>query len=164
MKNRTEKREYHIWWRIKQACYNKNAPNFKKFGAIGITLCDKWKDFDSFLNEMGEIDALQNTLILKEGCLEFNKLTCEWGYKNKGRPRLDVNIKSRNKNVKRKVEKPKPVLLVIEKEHVEYLEKLALHKSIESKKQIGVNDLIRESVNKTYPMPKNMDIFGGFNA
>ena len=45
----TNNRIYKTWNRIKQRCYNKNAPNYKNYGARGIRICDEWlHDFDVF--------------------------------------------------------------------------------------------------------------------
>ena len=35
-------RLYHIWQHIVQRCTNKNAPNYKDYGARGITVCKEW--------------------------------------------------------------------------------------------------------------------------
>lgn len=33
---------YKKWGAIKTRCYNKNAPNYKWYGARGIKMCDEW--------------------------------------------------------------------------------------------------------------------------
>lgn len=44
-------RLYRIWGGMKQRCYNKNASNYKYYGAKGIIICDEWRDnFLSFYN------------------------------------------------------------------------------------------------------------------
>lgn len=35
---------YKIWHGIKYRCYNPNHPNYKWYGAKGVTMCDEWKD------------------------------------------------------------------------------------------------------------------------
>lgn len=37
-------RIYHIWYGMKQRCYNPKSPKYKNWGGRGITLCDEWKD------------------------------------------------------------------------------------------------------------------------
>lgn len=40
---------YHVYYGIKSRCYNKNNPSFKKYGAVGIVMCDEWiNSYDSF--------------------------------------------------------------------------------------------------------------------
>lgn len=43
-------RLYIIWRGIKSRCNNKNAENYKYYGAKGVKICDEWdKDFISFV-------------------------------------------------------------------------------------------------------------------
>lgn len=35
---------YRIWHCMKDRCYNSNSPEYKWYGAIGVTICDEWKD------------------------------------------------------------------------------------------------------------------------
>jgi hypothetical protein len=45
---------HRIWSAMKRRCFNKNAPNYKWYGARGITVCDRWLLFENFLEDMGE--------------------------------------------------------------------------------------------------------------
>jgi len=45
----------HNSWRcMMDRCYNKNSNRFENYGGRGIIVCDRWKDFINFLNDMGE--------------------------------------------------------------------------------------------------------------
>lgn len=45
---------WYTWMNMKQRCYNPNRPDYKYYGAKGITVCDRWlNSFDNFLNDMG---------------------------------------------------------------------------------------------------------------
>mgnify|MGYP001570879974 CR=1 FL=1 len=46
-------REYLSWTNMKQRCSNKNNPSFNNYGGRGIKVCARWKDFRSFLADMG---------------------------------------------------------------------------------------------------------------
>ena len=37
-------RIYHIYYGVKQRCYNQNAKNYKNYGGRGITMCDEWRN------------------------------------------------------------------------------------------------------------------------
>lgn len=37
---------------MKQRCYNKNNPNYKYYGAKGVTVCDEWLTFEGFAKDM----------------------------------------------------------------------------------------------------------------
>lgn len=45
---------YHIWWNMIQRCENPNAISYYNYGARGITVCEQWKDFHTFLKDMKE--------------------------------------------------------------------------------------------------------------
>lgn len=36
-----------------QRCHNERAPNFKNYGARGISVCDRWRNFENFLADIG---------------------------------------------------------------------------------------------------------------
>lgn len=42
---------HNKWLQIKQRCLDPNYGAYKKYGAVGITICDEWKnDFLAFMN------------------------------------------------------------------------------------------------------------------
>ena len=51
---------------MKQQCQNKNNPSYKNYGGRGIYICDRWKDYANFRDDMGEpgesesIDRIDN--------------------------------------------------------------------------------------------------------
>lgn len=46
---------YQSWASMKSRCYNKKQQNYKRYGALGIRVCDRWlSSFESFLADMGE--------------------------------------------------------------------------------------------------------------
>jgi len=47
-------RTYHTWEGMKQRCLNPEATRYPDYGAIGITVCERWLDFKNFLEDMGE--------------------------------------------------------------------------------------------------------------
>jgi hypothetical protein len=48
------KQTRNIYRAMIQRCYDVNAQNYKRYGARGITVCDRWKDsFKNFLVDVG---------------------------------------------------------------------------------------------------------------
>ena len=45
---------YASWAGMVQRCNNRRRPAFKNYGGRGIKLCDRWKFFPNFLEDMGE--------------------------------------------------------------------------------------------------------------
>jgi hypothetical protein len=65
------------WMGIKQRCLNPKNPDFHGYGGRGITMCESWMSFSSFLSDMGEcptgmsIDRIDN----EKG---YYKENCKW--------------------------------------------------------------------------------------
>ena len=46
---------YNAWRGMRQRCYNSRHPSFVRYGARGITVCERWQEsFENFLADMGE--------------------------------------------------------------------------------------------------------------
>lgn len=39
---------YNTWQAMKQRCYNKNNPKYKRYGGRGISVCEEWIDIKGF--------------------------------------------------------------------------------------------------------------------
>lgn len=48
-----ETREYISWKHMIGRCLNKNNAAFNDYGGRGITVCDRWLDFENFYSDMG---------------------------------------------------------------------------------------------------------------
>jgi hypothetical protein len=46
--------EYKVWVAMLHRCENKDVPMYKHYGGRGIKVCDRWHDFLSFYEDMGE--------------------------------------------------------------------------------------------------------------
>lgn len=162
MHKSSNSREYAVWQRIKTYCYNEKAPCFKKYGARGITVCKEWvNDFDIFLEDMGHIPEGYNGIHLAEGHEEFCKWTCKWVKKKAGRPALNKPKKeSSGKNKKLGFKTPKSICLVLEKEHLDFIKAQALKRSLSEGVPVEANQLIREALQKAFPTPRQVDMFG----
>lgn len=60
---------YHSWDSMIQRCSDERLPHFKRYGGKGISVCERWKKFENFYEDMGErppgltldrIDPLKN--------------------------------------------------------------------------------------------------------
>lgn len=67
--------EYKRWRGIIQRCTNPNSNNYANYGGRGIYVCQRWKKFENFLEDMGEspngyqIDRIDNNgHYCKENC------------------------------------------------------------------------------------------------
>lgn len=53
-KRHTKSPTYKIWSGLHTRCYNANHGTYKYYGAKGIKVCERWKNYENFLNDMGE--------------------------------------------------------------------------------------------------------------
>jgi hypothetical protein len=44
---------YRSWRAVIQRCCNPTAANYSRFGAKGITCCERWRKFENFLADLG---------------------------------------------------------------------------------------------------------------
>ena len=57
--------EYRSWYAMVRRCTKENQSGYKKYGAEGIKLCDRWQGgygFKNFLEDMGEKPKHGNTI------------------------------------------------------------------------------------------------------
>lgn len=155
-------REYKVWQRIKTFCYNKNSPCYKKYGANGVVLCRQWFEyFEAFLEDMGTMPEDCNGVKLADGYKEFSKLTCTWSKKSCGRPPSKKPQKTVKKDSKKLgFKSPKSICLVLEKEHLDFIKSQALQRSISNGVPVETNQLIREALQRAFPVPSQFDMFG----
>lgn len=53
---------YNLWEGMISRCYNKDSSSYAIYGAKGVTVCDKWKCFEYFLEDLPLIDGYNNWL------------------------------------------------------------------------------------------------------
>jgi hypothetical protein len=64
--NMSKTKVYHTWVLMMNRCHNKKDSSYFKYGARGISVCEKWKTFENFLEDMGlplaheSIDRIDN--------------------------------------------------------------------------------------------------------
>ena len=91
---------------------------------------------------------------------EFNKYNCFWAYKKKGCKRKSGELKPRKIHPGSKIKHPVSICLTIEKDHLEFIKKQAMHRSLELGHLVEANDMIRDALKDQFPLPKQMDLLG----
>jgi hypothetical protein len=59
--------EYRVWTLMRQRCENPKFPAYRDYGGRGISVCERWQEFENFYADMGsrptpdhEIDRIDN--------------------------------------------------------------------------------------------------------
>lgn len=93
--NRVESPTHITWRSMIDRCYNPSREAYKYYGALGVTVCERWKTYENFLEDMGERpDGM--TLNRVKGAKEYSPENCEWATRSV--QAYDQRIRETNKS------------------------------------------------------------------
>ena len=86
--------EYEIWWGIVQRCCDPNAKDYKRYGAVGITICHEWRQsFQAFIAYVGERPSDKHSIDRIKGRLGYQPGNVRWATpKEQSRNRTDNRL------------------------------------------------------------------------
>lgn len=69
---------YNIWCHIKARCYRKSCISYKNYGGRGIKMCNRWKRFDNFYDDMNKTYKKGLTIERVDVNKGYNINNCIW--------------------------------------------------------------------------------------
>jgi len=70
--------EYHTWQAMINRCTNKNNIGYHNYGGRGISVCDSWRSFKRFYQDMGDRPELDYRIDRIDNSKGYFKENCEW--------------------------------------------------------------------------------------
>lgn len=71
-------REYWVWRGMLQRCRDPKATDYHRYGGRGITVCERWQDFEKFFEDMGERASSAHSIDRKDVNGHYEPSNCRW--------------------------------------------------------------------------------------
>lgn len=69
---------YHTWSSMLSRCQDPRNASYERYGARGITVCERWRDFPNFLADMGERPSRDHSIDRRDPDGDYHPDNCRW--------------------------------------------------------------------------------------
>jgi hypothetical protein len=75
----SESSEHKSWTAMIERCERPSNASYKRYGAVGITVCPRWRAyFENFYADMGPKPSPNHTIERRDGSLRYEPKNCKW--------------------------------------------------------------------------------------
>ena len=76
--NTINRPEYNSWRAMMARCNDPKYWAYRRYGGRGITVCERWRVFSSFLEDMGKKPTPKHSLDRIDGDKDYSPENCQW--------------------------------------------------------------------------------------
>lgn len=73
-----DSQEYSSWRKMISRCTNEDDKSYEEYAGKGITVCERWLNFDNFLEDMGLMPEPDMTIERVENSVGYQPGNCTW--------------------------------------------------------------------------------------
>jgi len=151
-------REYAIWRNLLNGIHKKSDRKYAMLGGSGYTIDKKWLTFEGFIEDLGTLKEGHDGLKIAEGFKFYDKVTAKYSKIKRGRKKDFTRM--RQKTHKVKIKNRITFTMSLSHDHFTFIKKQALLKSVTAGEAYNVQDVIREALQKAFPVSSQFDMFG----